>query len=133
MRVVGIFLEYNDKFVLLHRHEHKPDGNTWGLPSGKVEENETDLDAALRELFEETGYKGTREELEHLGDFKFTSTSGVPFVYVTYRLKLTNPHKVIIEDNAHKKAVWVTVDKADKMNDLIYGLHELFRYVGFIK
>jgi len=50
MRVVGCFLEYNDKFVIVLRHAHKPDGNTWGLPSGKIEQDENDTEAVLREI-----------------------------------------------------------------------------------
>lgn len=55
LRVVGCFLEYEGKFVLLHRHAHKPNGGTWGLPAGKVEPGESDTAAVLRELWEETG------------------------------------------------------------------------------
>ena len=42
MRVVGCFLQYEDRFVLVHRLPHKVDGDTWGLPSGKVESGEID-------------------------------------------------------------------------------------------
>lgn len=44
---------YEDKIVVV-RHK---DRNTWEIPSGHKEENETSLDAAKRELFEETGAK----------------------------------------------------------------------------
>ena len=37
MKVVGCFLEYDGRFVIVHRHAHKVDGDTWGLPGGKVE------------------------------------------------------------------------------------------------
>ena len=63
MRVVGCFLEYDGKFVLLLRHVHKADGGTWGLPAGKVEPGESDETAMLRELYEETGYKALPKEL----------------------------------------------------------------------
>ena len=29
---------------------------TWGFPKGKLEEGESDIDAAVRELYEETGF-----------------------------------------------------------------------------
>lgn len=133
MRVVGCFLKYNDKFVIVHRLPHKPDGNTWGLPSGKVEANETDLDALSRELFEETGYQLQDSEVELLNEHDFTSPRGDTFTYVTYRIKLQNFHEVIIEESAHSEYKWVNIQEADAMDDLIHGLHDLFRLVGFVK
>jgi 8-oxo-dGTP pyrophosphatase MutT (NUDIX family) len=133
MRVVGCFLEYDRKFVLVHRLPHKPDGDTWGLPSGKVEVNESDLDALRRELHEETGYKVQNEEIELLGEHDFVSPRGDTVTYVSYRVKLTKPHKVIVEEAAHSEYKWVSAEEADARDDLIHGLHELFRLVGFIK
>ncbi len=33
-----------------------PSGTSWTFPKGKLEEGETDKDAAVREVFEETGF-----------------------------------------------------------------------------
>ena len=33
-----------------------PSGTSWGFPKGKLEEGEADEDAAVREVFEETGF-----------------------------------------------------------------------------
>jgi len=44
---------YKDEIVVV-RHR---DRNTWEIPGGHKEENESSLDAAKRELFEETGAK----------------------------------------------------------------------------
>lgn len=132
MRVVGCFLTYGDTFVLFHRHAHKPDGNTWGLPGGKVEPDESDIDAIIRELGEETGYIGKPSEFELLGVYEFESPNGHHLDYVTYALNLDKPHKVTLEESAHSKYKWVTVEEADKMNDLIYGLHELFRMIRYL-
>src|SRR4051812_17720201 len=101
MRIVGCFLEYRGKFVILYRRSHKPDGNTWGLPSGKVEQEESDEEAVLRELNEETGYKASPSELEHVGNFPFISSDNKPYVYVTYRIKLKKPHDITLEQAAH--------------------------------
>ena len=133
MRVVGCFLEYDGKFVIVHRHAHKTDGDTWGLPSGKVEENEADIEALRRELYEETGYKAEEDEVELLGSFDFVSPRGDPFVYITYRINLNDPHDVVLEEAAHSEYKWVTVDEADTRDDLIHGLHDLFRLVDFVK
>lgn len=133
MRVAGCFLHYNNKFVLVHRHAHKPDGNTWGLPSGKVDAGETDLEALQRELYEETGYQANENEIEHLGTFDFVSPRGDTVTYITYRVNLDDPHEVVLEEAAHSEYKWVTVEEADAQDDLIHGLHDLFRLVDYIK
>lgn len=133
MRVVGCFLEHGDQFVLVHRRPHKVDGDTWGLPSGKVEPGESDDDAMQRELYEETGYRAELSEFEKLGVFNFVSPRGDTIIYVTYRLALKSFHDIILEEAAHSEYKWTTVEDADKMDDLIHGLHDLFRIVNYIK
>ena len=132
MRVVGCFLEFEGKFVILHRRSHKPDGNTWGLPSGKVESNETDLEAVIRELQEETGYKADASELSLIGEFDFVTSRGEPSTYVPFRLTLKTPHSVRLEEEAHSDSRWVTPEECDAMPDLIPGLHLLLRKTGHL-
>jgi len=89
MRITGCFLEYDDKFPILLRHPHKSAGDTWGLPAGKAEPGESDQEAMLRELFEETGYQANVGQLEHLGEFDFGPVER-PYTFVTYRIKQRN-------------------------------------------
>jgi 8-oxo-dGTP diphosphatase len=133
MRVVGCFLEFDDRFVILLRRSHKPDGNTWGLPSGKVESNESDEDAILRELHEETGYKARATELQHIDNYEFMSGSNQPYTYITYRIKLKDQHQLTLEDAAHADYKWVTANECYAKADLISGFHELLKLVGYIK
>lgn len=133
MRVVGCFLEHNNKFVLLKRHSHKPDGSTWGLPAGKVEADESDEAAMLRELYEETGYQATPSALKLLGVYDFKTPSGMTNNFVTYSVQLDIPHEVILEDSAHAEYKWTSAEEASQMPDLIFGLHDLFKMIGYTK
>jgi 8-oxo-dGTP pyrophosphatase MutT (NUDIX family) len=133
MIVVGCFLKYNGKFLVLLRHSHKPDGNTWGLPSGKVEAGEKNTDAVLRELEEESGYSARLTELKHLGDYKFISSSGTPYTYATYEINLSSPLKIHLEEEAHADHKWVTAQECYQMKKLIPGFHELLKLVGYIE
>lgn len=45
--------------VLLARRQNPPNAGLWGFPGGKVEFGEPILEAAERELLEETGVRGT--------------------------------------------------------------------------
>lgn len=126
-------MQFQDKFVLVHRHSHKPDGGTWGLPSGKVDPGESDLEALQRELFEETGYRADLREIELLGEFDFVSPRGDTVTFVTYRVTLTNPHDVVLEEAAHSEYKWVTVQEANARDDLIHDLHDLFKLLHLVK
>lgn len=132
MRVVGCFLEHEGKFVILLRHPHKPDGNTWGLPAGKVEAGEADCAAMVRELQEETGYSAHEAKLELLGEYDFTAPNGTTNQFVTYRYRLDQPHDIVLEKGAHTTHQWVTADECYLLPNLIFGLDELLENVGFI-
>lgn len=55
--------------VLLIRRRHAPYAGHWALPGGFVDENERLIDAARRELLEETGLEqGDLEQLHTFGD-----------------------------------------------------------------
>src|SRR6266568_6583797 len=64
---VGVLLFKEDQ-VLLVRHEaggsHVP--GTYGIPAGRFEPNETSIQAARRELEEETGLATSENDLEEL-------------------------------------------------------------------
>ncbi|MBW2978028.1 NUDIX hydrolase [Candidatus Woesearchaeota archaeon] len=64
---VGVLI-FKNKEVLLVKHgssaSHLTD--TYGIPAGKIEKGETELDAAIRELQEETGLITTKDNLQEL-------------------------------------------------------------------
>jgi 8-oxo-dGTP pyrophosphatase MutT (NUDIX family) len=130
--VVGCFLFHQGRFVLLLRHPHKSEGGTWGLPGGKIETGETEVQAIIREVTEETGYAAQPSELVHLGAHPFVSSKGKRFVYSSYRLELTAAHSITLEPAAHAASLWVTPLECDERDDLIPGLHELLRLVGLV-
>lgn len=130
MNLVGTFLWHDGKFVIVLRHPHKPTGNTWGLPAGKIEPGENQDDAALRELFEETGYRATPDELQHLGDFEFGDTN--PYIFATYEVKLDTAHDVHLEESAHAEYAWVTPEECNTLDNLVPDFHELLRVVRYI-
>ncbi len=60
-----------DRVLLLWRHRFVPDRWGWELPGGLIDDGETPLAAAARELEEETGYRAGR--IEHLITFQPTA------------------------------------------------------------
>jgi 8-oxo-dGTP pyrophosphatase MutT (NUDIX family) len=132
LRTVGCFLEHDGKFLILHRHPNKSQGNTWGLPAGKVEPGESDPDAILREVREETGYQASIEQLEFLGDQQF-HFSNLELTFPTFRIKLQRPFQVKHSAYEHQAFRWVTAEECYAMPDLIHGLHDLLERLGYIK
>ena len=132
IRVVGCFLHYQDTFLILHRRSDKPDANTWGLPAGKVQPNETDEVALLRELKEETGYEATPDELEFLGVHIYNFPE-FTLEFPTYRIYLNKPIDVQFQSSEHTEFKWVTPAECYAMphETLIRGLPELMDSVGY--
>lgn len=69
LRTADVVLLTDDGRVALIRRRWEPYEDQWALPGGHRDENETDPEAAARELFEETGVKVAPADLEEIGVF----------------------------------------------------------------
>lgn len=58
----GIAIIYDRKILLVH--PTRGADNMWGIPKGGLDDNETPLQAAIRETWEEVGWSIKQEELE---------------------------------------------------------------------
>ena len=56
-RYSGILIKHKNKVLLCKRSEKKTRGGEWSIPSGGVEDDETPINAAYREFFEETTHQ----------------------------------------------------------------------------
>ncbi|HKK54323.1 MAG TPA: NUDIX hydrolase [Patescibacteria group bacterium] len=128
--VTSCFVEYNEEILLLHRQNHKPEGNTWGVPAGKVDKGETILKTMLREMNEETGFVLPSSQFSYFGKV-FVKYTDYDFVYHIYHTKLKQRNKVVINQAEHKDFRWISPKKAlntpliqdlDACIKLFYGL-----------
>lgn len=116
MEVVGCFLEYGDKILLLHRQDHTSQGNLWGIPGGKLEKLETPHEAAIRETLEETGFDISKQQIIYLGKV-YIKYPKFDYVYHMVRsIPREHPGNVKITFNEHKGFTWVTPLDALKMS-----------------
>ena len=115
IEVVACLVDYNGKFILLHRQDNKIHGNKWGQPAGKVDSSDKDNQCAIiRELKEETGIEIKKEELNFYKTF-FVSHQDRDFLYHYFNVHLKKEPEIVLSEKEHKGFSWVTVEEALKM------------------
>ena len=113
--VVSCFLEDEGKILLLHRHNHKPEGDSWGVPAGKVDEGESIDGAMVRELFQETGYQVREDELRYIQKV-YVKYPTFDFIYRIYHLPLSQKRAIMIASSEHKGYEWAVPAEALQKN-----------------
>ncbi|MFH1188979.1 MAG: NUDIX hydrolase [bacterium] len=103
----GNFVQCNGEIIVLHRHNHKPQGDTWGIPSGKIHEGESPLDTTYRETMEETGLVIPRKEIQFFLTV-YVTFPDYDFVYHIFHALLIKKAKIIIRESEHKDAQWIS-------------------------
>lgn len=118
--VVSCFVEHNGEILLLHRQDHKPQGNTWGVPAGKVDDGQEISETMVREIHEETGFTIPSSDLSYF-EKVFVRYPDYDFVYHMYHAELNQRQDVVISQQEHKDFKWISPEKALEM-DLIEDL-----------
>lgn len=73
---------------------HITNGKDWDLPKGRVDAGESMLQAAVRELGEETGLHAPLEQLIPLGVYGYTKAKDL-MIYVWPQQQMPDPHTLI--------------------------------------
>lgn len=125
--VGGCFCESEGKLLFLLRSSHKPQGNTWCVPGGKLEQGETPQAAVLREVMEETGLLLAEEALRYCQKV-YVRFPDRDIVLHLFRAPLAAiPSELSIAPDEHSTYRWVTFDEAVSL-PLIPGGLECLRY-----
>ena len=129
MRKLNLIVVFNKDLnqVLFCIRAKDPYKGLYNFVGGKVEENETNDNAAYRELFEETGISSNDIELDHsmnLNYFKYGSNIQVYYGILKHEVNL------IEEKN---KLEWVTIDEKLLDNNKFAGNYNIPHIIRQIK
>lgn len=94
--VVAVLPFIGDEVLLLQRLPTHPQANLWCPPGGKIHCNETIKNAAIRELFEETGIKVGEDLLIDLGKYYVRYPNG-DFIFHLYKIQIKEKDIDIIQ------------------------------------
>lgn len=119
---IGVLVITEGK-VLLVKHKPKAEHltGTYGLPAGRLEDNEEVVEGAMRELFEETGLQVTKDELIHIPKVFEADIprKGGEIVHMTWDVFVTTSFSGELKDSEETEPEWVELSKVSKHKNLL--------------
>lgn len=107
VQVAACYLEINNKLLLLQRAQGKLEPGKWGVPAGKLENNESPENAAKRELMEETGISlENPSRIQRLNSL-YIRKPEVDYVYHVFKVQLDRIPEIHLSDE-HQDYIWAT-------------------------
>jgi 8-oxo-dGTP pyrophosphatase MutT (NUDIX family) len=118
---LNLMMDRGDRLLLLRRSDNATLGpGTWGLPAGKIEENETPNEAALREMEEEIGFGHQITLQRYLGPIRDTYYGGQYELHLFHYSWLKGIVKL---NEEHTAFAWVSKEEI-KNYDVMHGIEE---------
>ncbi len=127
VEVSACYLEMDKRLLLLQSTSKKSEPETWGVPAGKIEKNESPESAAKRELFEETGILIDRNsQMQSLGKL-YIRKPEIDYVYHLFKVRLNEVPDVRIS-NEHQDYRWASVKDIEEMPLMLGAREALSKY-----
>ncbi|GLQ54018.1 NUDIX hydrolase [Devosia nitrariae] len=105
-RAAGCFCFHDGRLLLIERQVGKPMPRHWGVPSGKLEREETARMAVVRELFEEVGLEVAPAAPTEIVS-AIVSDRGVVFEYVSFHLELEAVPELRLHEHEIRDIAWL--------------------------
>jgi len=109
---VGAVIRDERGRILLIKRGHEPGKGLWSVPGGRIEPGETDEQAVVREVLEETGLEVECGPL--LGAIERQGMSGMILQISDYRAVVTGGELAAGDDAADAR--WLTLQEASELD-----------------
>jgi 8-oxo-dGTP diphosphatase len=107
VQVAACYLEIDNKLLLLQRAHGNLEPRKWGVPAGKLENDETPENAAKRELLEETGISFENDsQIKHINSL-YIRKPEVDYIYHAFKIHFDQIPEVHLS-NEHQSYTWAT-------------------------
>jgi 8-oxo-dGTP pyrophosphatase MutT (NUDIX family) len=118
-----VFEDESGRILVLRRNAESPEGRTWGLVGGKLDDGEDSKVAAIRETQEEVGHTVQSDELQFLKSYHW-DRDDLDITFDVYKLSVTGDAvKLEVNQNEHSEHAWLLPDELYARNDLMKGLY----------
>lgn len=111
IRVASVLVRVGGDILLLQRNGGSSD-DAWGPPAGKIDPGETPVEAAVRELHEETGIVTSVEFLSEAHDPMPVRHGARSILFFAFFLDLATKPEVRLEAREHQDFIWVSPSQA---------------------
>jgi 8-oxo-dGTP diphosphatase len=129
--IAGCFIfNHSGHLLLLRRHRKSLGGGQWGTPAGRIEFGESQTEAMLREIFEETGLK--LDQAKYLGDHLIKMPHGTVRM-ASFHTTVPDDTVITIDPGEHEEFAWFDPKKLLHQEDLLWGEPTMLRDFGLIE
>ena len=109
---VAILFKVDNKFIFEKQYRYAMQEEIIEVPAGKLEKGEVPLEAAKRELLEETGYRPL--EMVHLGDSYPTPGYSSEVIHLYYCPKAVKEERHLDQDE-NIELIYLTLEEIEQM------------------
>jgi 8-oxo-dGTP diphosphatase len=129
VEVSTCYIKWKDKFLVVKRAHKEDQPQKWGIPGGKIKQNESPVDALQRELFEETQLKISTTELKFRARL-YARIPGWDYILHLFTLTLNYAEEptIKIDPKEHDAFRWVTTEEFKSL-DVLLGQDEAVNYL----
>ena len=127
VHVAACYLEIDKKLLVLQCSPGKLEAGKWGVPAGKLEQHETPREAAIRELFEETGISIEQSDhMQCLGAL-YMRKPEIDYVYHLFKIAIDRLPSIRLSDE-HQDYKWVSFEDLQELPLMTGAKQGLQRY-----